>query len=387
MVLSPSPDKENNKEVPMETSPKESHPATSSSSPKTPQNNSLDKESMEKQKQGSWGEQERTKKMRSSLEEERAITDKQGGAATWRWIDDGAGKNIYRHCGLNPNTDKSSKGRTKKVPEGSQNSQAQSQREEGTSIYSSIWELPKESSQPNLSKEGCSSLTAPGEETNSAKRNSGENMGEGADKPVSNDTDTNGMQTSKVLPTDEEGWTNVRYKRSQRKEQKQKPKLPEQAPPENEKERGRKRNKKKNVNAKSQEGKENSPLTKSEKAATETKSKNTSKLQQEAVTEQISLQERVNIALATAASREDRRSQSSSRQAYLTAEGTVVRNLQNRDSSSTKAGEKQTKQATQAKQPNQPKQPKQPTMSNQPRTKPADNSQTTRGRNEPKQQQ
>ena len=310
---------------------------TSPPSPKTPQDNNPDKPTG--RKQGSWGERERTKQMRSSLEKENEGASKQGGAIAWKMIEDGPEQHSKDCNGLHTN------GKAKKVDkDNNQRNHGNSQRpvdntqeDKEDLTYSSIWDPPTPPGLTNSGKEGCSPNKVPSEK--GGESNSGGRLSEAKrSKEANSATTISDPQENNNIGTDEEGWQSVKYKKTFRKEQKKQSQTAETAPPEpgtSPQERGRKKAKKKNINGKKGEQKDKGLETREEGAKAKAKAKGNqasksteSKQGTGTGTEQITLQERVNIAIATAASREDSRSQSASRQAYLTPEGAVVRNLQ-----------------------------------------------------------
>ena len=345
MELSPQTDSGHTKEnsqVPMEISPRT--PTTSERAGNSKLNN-------DKQKQSSWGERERTKNMRSSLEKDNETSGKLGGATKWKMVVDEIDLHSEIHkkansMGKNPNMeyDKSNALKDKEEKE------AHAQDSNGTPVYNSIWDPPSQSdlSNESLSKEGYSPNVVPNQVPNTLTTETN-NKKEGSS--VVGSSPIEASQSVENTREEDESWVHVKYKKSHKREQKQQgyaAKEKSSNEGEMQQERGRDKAKKKRNNAKGKTNSGNSQLPRKEPTIV---GKTDSGAQQKAQ-EQISLQERVNMALATAASREEKRSQSGSRQAYLTTEGTVVRELQSSTSSTSKHTNKPTGegQASQAKQ-------------------------------------
>ena len=319
-----------NTQSPMEISPP---------SPQTPQNNNPSYPRGSR-KQGSWGEQERTKNMRSSLEKENEDEGKQGGAKTWKMIDDGIEQHSSDSSGHSTSASKLDKDKARTSLDNSLNSGDKTQVDNDESVYSSIWEPPTQTSPQCSSKEGCSPTTGPSKKNSTTTGKCMGNKERENNKSDNDSTATAGTLSDKAPEPENDGWQSVIYRRTLRREQKQKSQTVKPTPPESGKpqqERGRNKAKKKNANARGGGQNEKDPKSRKENTKADNENKATTQMRQETettagtvtTTEQISLQERVNIALATAASREESRSQSNSRQAYLTPEGTVVRKLQN----------------------------------------------------------
>ena len=304
---------------------------TNQPSPTTPVKSKEDKQEETGHKKDSWGQHERTRQLRNSLEKDNETSGKLGGAIKWRMVDDAVDP-----CKSAGNIVKD---KTKTSQEKHQKDEAESTKKDkgGETVYASIWDPPRKQ---NLSKEGCrpnenpklkASSTATSKTTPSSAKEA---------EPKTSGSNTQKTTESKIGT--EETWQEVRYKKSLRKESKQQPGKPEENPKAGkpQQDRGRERTKKPNANQKSK-NKSTANLTNEKDilmAKTDEKKLQTKAQGQKA--DQISLQERVNIAVATAASREDRRSQSASRQAYLTPEGTVVRNLQRSSSRGGKVKDK-----------------------------------------------
>ena len=301
---------------------------TNQNSPSTPQAASAGRQSDNKQKKGSWGEKERTKNMRSSLDMDNTSSGKQSGAIRWKMVEDDTDSITKHHEEQGP-TQKAPIGKANTAQDKKKVNEAltKSKEKKGESRYSSIWEPPKTQ---NLSKEGCSPTRTEGQKNTTSPKTKSTNS---KDKGTELDRDdTNSPRAGKNINGAEEGWKDVMYRKTVRKIQKQQSITPVESTKkitQTQQDRGRTTTKKKNANQKKKETKGND--SSGSKATTSSKKgENNPQKPQKEVPEQISLQERVNIAVAIAASKEDRRSQSSSRQAYLTTEGTVVRNLQSK---------------------------------------------------------
>ena len=314
-----------------------------SQSPKTPEEPRPDQYSKNK-KQGSWGEQERTKNMRSSLEKDNAASYKQGGAIKWRLVEDETVLQYKQQKDNKPKSNTPNKEKVNKDPKEPPTKVQTQEKKKDDGTYTSIWDPPHKR---NLSKEGCSTEMDPGQENPPKATNNPDNKIARGD--AANNTKTAPTQVGET----EEGWENVRYKKTCRREKKQldnsgsgviSPK-----PDQLQQERGRERTKKRTSNSKRSTVQEQNTQAGAKATSQGKESERNSLLQkpQERGSERLSLQERVNIALATAASKEDKRNLSTSRQAYLTPEGTVVRQLQGSTNRPTGTG--QAKSATQEK--------------------------------------